>query len=83
MDSNNNVTGWSEFITNASGPVDIEADPASGDLYYIAFFPKQVSASATLGPVDVPEVAQAQTRLRRDVTAQSVPAPARHRVRPA
>jgi glucose/arabinose dehydrogenase len=63
VDSNNNVTGWSEFITNASGPVDIEADPASGDLYYIAFFPKQVRRIRYLGAVDAPEVAQAQTRL--------------------
>lgn len=58
VDAGNNVTGWSEFITSASGPVDIEADPASGDLFYIAFFPKQVRRIRYVGPNAAPEVTQ-------------------------
>ena len=72
VDGSNNVTGWSEFITNASGPVDIEADPATGDLYYIAFFPKQVRHIRYVGAVDAPEFAEAPTT-RLSVTSRPNP----------
>jgi glucose/arabinose dehydrogenase len=42
VDDNDQVVGWSEFITGAGSPVDLEIDPATGDLMYIAFFENEV-----------------------------------------
>ena len=43
VDANDNVISTSDFIDNAGGVVDVETDPATGDLYYI-----NISASAIL-----------------------------------
>lgn len=42
VDENDNVIGWSDFLSEGEGPVDIEADPATGDLYYISIFRHEV-----------------------------------------
>jgi glucose/arabinose dehydrogenase len=42
VDVFNNIVDWGDFIEGASGPVDIESDPATGDLYYVAWGAKQV-----------------------------------------
>jgi glucose/arabinose dehydrogenase len=42
VDDDDEITGWGDFISGAEGPVDIEVDPASGDLYYVAIFANQV-----------------------------------------
>lgn len=42
VDANDNVVGISDFITAADGPVDIEVDPISGDLYYVALHANEV-----------------------------------------
>ncbi|MFN8180030.1 MAG: PQQ-dependent sugar dehydrogenase [bacterium] len=73
VDANNNVTGWSEFITNAGGPVDIEAQPSTGDLFYIAYFPQQVKRIRHTGAVAAPLVAESVTQL----AAQTAPNPFR------
>jgi hypothetical protein len=73
VDSNNNVTGWSEFITSAGGPVDVEAQPSTGDLFYIAYFPRLVRRIRHTGAVDAPQVAQQVTQL----SAQTAPNPFR------
>ena len=35
MDTNDNLLSVTDFVTGAGGPVDVEADPATGDLYYV------------------------------------------------
>ena len=42
VDSLDHVIGAGDFISAADGPVDIEWDPASGDLYYASYFTHQV-----------------------------------------
>jgi hypothetical protein len=42
VDSNNNYINWSDFVWDADWPVDIEADPLSGDLFYVAYFAGEV-----------------------------------------
>jgi glucose/arabinose dehydrogenase len=35
MDANDNLVSVSDFVTSGGGVVDIETDPATGDLYYV------------------------------------------------
>jgi glucose/arabinose dehydrogenase len=42
VDAGDVVTDTDEFILDADGPVDIEADPFTGDLYYVAIFAREV-----------------------------------------
>jgi len=55
FDENDQFVGWSEFITGAGGPVDLEIDPATGDLIYIAFFENEVRRVRFPTSVDVGE----------------------------
>lgn len=57
VDAADNILGWSEFITNADGPVAIEVNPFTGDLWYIALFTSEVRRIRYTGAVDAPVVA--------------------------
>jgi hypothetical protein len=71
LDTSNNLTGWGEFITGAGGTVDVEREPTTGDLFYVALFAHEVMRIRYLGAVDVPRVAERAAQL----TAQSAPNP--------
>ena len=73
VDANDNVLGWSEFLTGAEGPVCIDVDPATGDLWYIALFANQVRRIRYTGAVDAPVTAAAPATL----AAEAVPNPFR------
>lgn len=53
VDEDDNVIGWSDFLTNGEGPVDIETDPVSGDLYYISIFRHEIRRIRYEGPSGV------------------------------
>lgn len=53
VDGDDNVVGWDDFVSSAEGPVDIEADPATGDLYYIAIFAEEIRRIRYVGGADV------------------------------
>ncbi len=70
VDASNNITGTTDFMTGAAGPVDIEADPISGDLYYIALSANEVRRIRfPAGPTVSVEV----VRLRADDATGSGP----------
>jgi glucose/arabinose dehydrogenase len=73
VDANNNLLGWSEFVTAVSGPVNIVPDPVTGDLYYIAYFLNQVKRIRHLGAVGASEA----TPPGRQLIALSRPNPFR------
>ena len=41
-DANDNMTSYGDFLTDADGPVDLEWDPVSGNLFYVAIFTGEV-----------------------------------------
>lgn len=55
VDDEDGLTGWGDFATDAEGPVAIETDPATGDLYYISIFRNEVRRIRYERPPD-PEV---------------------------
>ena len=66
VNGNNEIVTTESFLTGADGPVDIESDPASGDLYYIAMdteevrrirYAPQLAADAPPAPVAALECA--------------------------
>lgn len=52
---NDVVTGWNDFLFDADGIVDVEVDPANGDIVYVAIFAGEVRRIRYVGLVDSPE----------------------------
>ncbi len=73
VDGADNITGWSDFITGADGPVAIEVNPFTGDLWYIALFTAEVRRIRYTGAVDAPVTAPAP----RTLSVQAQPNPFR------
>lgn len=61
------VLGWSEFVSLGSGPLDLETDPASGDIFYVAFNSEEVWRIRYVGtgvgdPIPIPGIESVTTR---------------------
>jgi len=51
MDANDQLTGAQAFGEAMAGPVDLEADPVSGDLHYVSIYTGEVRRIRYTGPV--------------------------------
>lgn len=59
VDANDNVVTFQTFGTNMDMPVDMVADPASKDIFYVSISTGQVRRIRYVGPPNNPPVAQA------------------------
>ncbi len=53
VDANDDVLGWADFVTNALGPVTVQAEPATGNLHFISLFTNEILRVRYTGAVSV------------------------------
>ena len=74
VDAQDRILGWGDFASDAEGPVDLEVDPSTGDIYYVSIFAQEIRRLRYQEPPDSSEaeIAAMETRCHPNPFRHSV-----------